>query len=785
MSRINKLNLKEYLLDWDWDTNTSLGITPEDITIGSRKRVFWKCHICGGSWNTQMKERRGCPFCTRFKALPKFNDLMSTNPEVAAEWDYDKNTLVPQHVTSGSKRKVYWKCPNKHSYLADIYSRVRGEGCPYCINKRVLQGYNDLETVNPKLASEWHPLKNKHLRPYDFVAGSKVKVWWICKEGHAWMAQIAHRNKGRNCPVCANRIILKNFNDFASAHLDLVDEWDYIKNQGQPFEYGSHSRKKVWWICKKGHSFQSVISDRSKGTDCPKCSEERRVSFPEKTILFYLQKSIENIIPNYRNEAIRPYELDIYIPQLKVAIEYDGIYGHSSKEGVARDKRKNFVCENCNIRLIRIRETGCPALNSTSIDYELSNKDDMPNAIHFIVSIINKISENRVTFNHNDYDIAKDAGEIYSLIEFSEKENSLPLKAPDIVKLWHPTKNGNLKPEYTSIGSQKKVWWLGSCGHEWRSIVSYEVSSGKCPYCTGKRVLKGYNDLPTTNPKLASEWNYEMNQCKPESYTGGSGKVVYWICAKNGHSWKASIVSRNRGNGCPICANRVLLKGFNDIGSIPRISKDWNCVKNGSVIKTEVCIGTSNKYWWKCNLCGHEWFASVNDRFNGSTCPSCVEKTRIKTFNKTLIWKKGSLKDTRPDLMEEWNFELNQQTNPNEIVAGYGKKVWWKCKKCDNIWAATVISRKNGRGCPECAKIQSAIHRRKKLLESKQSLSITHPDIAQEWALERNGNLSPENVTAGSGKRVWWRCKICAHEWNAVIGERTRGRCKCSKCSVT
>lgn len=132
-------------------------------------------------------------------------------------------------------------------------------------------------------------------------------------------------------------------------------------------------------------------------------------------------------------------------------------------------------------------------------------------------------------------DPERDAAEIYSLIAFSEKENSILKKAPQIAKMWHPTKNGRVTPEDISVGSSKKFWWQGDCGHEWMSTVSYEISSGKCPYCSGMRVLQGFNDLATVNPQLQKNgimkrmMNYPRRKLLPEAvkkYGGDVKKVI-------------------------------------------------------------------------------------------------------------------------------------------------------------------------------------------------------------------------------------------------------------------
>lgn len=782
--RESKENMfEEWLLDWDWEENNKINLKPEAVSMGSHKRVSWKCHVCNGRWNTVLKERRGCPYCAGFKALAGFNDLATTHPRLTQEWDYNRNTAIePQAVTKGSQKKVFWRCEKNHSWEMQINSRVQGQGCPYCNNRRVLQGYNDLQTVNPKLAEEWHPTRNGTMKSSDVVAGSKERVWWICAKGHEWQARVIQRNNGTGCPICAGKVVVKGYNDLESKHPQLAQEWDYEKNEKLPSEYACFAREKVWWICKRGHSWKAAIGDRSKGNGCAKCSEERRVSFPEKTLLFYLQKHFEGVVANYRAEWLGIYEVDIYFSKYKIAVEYDGIYGHSKEKGVARDVRKNQVCYDNGVTLIRVREAGCPATSSTSIDYLLKSEADMPAAIRFVADKVAEITGIEHDFNEAEVDLEKDAGDIYSLMEYCEKENSLLVKEPDIAKLWHPTKNGKLTPEFVQPGTPKKVWWQGACGHEWRSSVSYEVESGKCPYCTGMRVLEGFNDLATINPQLAKEWDDEKNDAAmPTTVTAGSGVKVWWKCEKK-HSWKASVVSRNRGNGCPICANRILLKGYNDVASQPQLLIDWNYEQNGELKPEEVCIGKERKVWWKCHACDWCWEASVAGRMQGRGCPRCGIHTRRQNVQRTYVRKKGSLADKHPELVKEWNWERNTEIAPEKIVSGYGKKVWWICSTCEHQWEATVISRTAGRGCPKCAEEERVRARRETLLKKKDPITITHPEIAGEWNVDKNGALSPDTITAGSGKYVWWKCKTCGNEWNGRVCERTRGRASCRKC---
>ena len=56
------------------------------------------------------------------------------------------------------------------------------------------------------------------------------------------------------------------------------------------------------------------------------------------------------------------------------------------------------------------------------------------------------------------------------------------------------------------------------------------------------------------------------------------------------------------------------------------------------------------------------------------------------------------------------------------------------------------------------------------------------PNLAIDWHPTKNGSLTPYDITAGSGKKVWWKCHVCGYEWEASVCNRARGR-GCSYCS--
>ena len=197
----------ELLAEWDYDKNE---ITPDKVSKGSDVPVWWRCPK-GHGYESVVYSRVGgcgCPYCTGRKPYPGETDLATLYPEIAKEWDCERNSLTPSEVTPGSHKKVWWLCDKGHSYCSAPYTRTSGSGCPYCANRKVLKGFNDLATTHPYIALEWHRELNAPLTPEDVTYGSTEKIWWRCSEGHAWKAQVFSRTreKASGCPICAGTV---------------------------------------------------------------------------------------------------------------------------------------------------------------------------------------------------------------------------------------------------------------------------------------------------------------------------------------------------------------------------------------------------------------------------------------------------------------------------------------------------------------------------------------------------------------------------------------------------
>ncbi|MCE5211048.1 MAG: zinc-ribbon domain-containing protein [Deltaproteobacteria bacterium] len=130
------------------------------------------------------------------------NNLLIFNPKLAWEWHSTSNgSLTPRDVRPFSNKKVWWKCSKGHEWVATVSNRSNGQGCPYCANQKV-NAENCLQTVNPDLASQWHPSLNGSLTPMDVTAGSNKKVWWQCARKHKWQTTVNNRSNNHGCPYC-------------------------------------------------------------------------------------------------------------------------------------------------------------------------------------------------------------------------------------------------------------------------------------------------------------------------------------------------------------------------------------------------------------------------------------------------------------------------------------------------------------------------------------------------------------------------------------------------------
>ena len=306
----------------EWNSERNGGLTPDAVGAFTHRKVWWRCSDCGFEWEAEIKsragsKRSGCPACANRMLVPGQNDLTTEHPELAFWWHPTKNgRLTPRDVTSGTSRKVWWRCELGHEWEAAVAGRVRGSGCPVCAGKTVLKGFNDLASRYPILAKEWHPTKNGATTPENVTALSNKSAWWICGRGHEYKAAVSARvSDSSGCPYCANQKVLKGFNDLATLLPKVAAEWHPSLNGSLTAgDVTCGSAKKVWWKCGTcGHEWKAVVFSRagSMRTGCPACAGAAR----NKTSAQYQLRAPKNVPPPASKPRPRRSQSEMELPR--------------------------------------------------------------------------------------------------------------------------------------------------------------------------------------------------------------------------------------------------------------------------------------------------------------------------------------------------------------------------------------------------------------------------------------------------------------------------------------
>jgi hypothetical protein len=199
----------------------------------------------------------------------------------------------------------------------------------------------------------------------------------------------------------------------------------------------------------------------------------------------------------------------------------------------------------------------------------------------------------------------------------------------------------------------------------------------------------------------------------------------------------------------------------NSLSKLARaVARQWHPTKNGALRARDVTAGSHRVVWWKCpEGPDHEWRTSVVKRVLGTRCPFCCGRRVSASSNLAVVL---------PHLVPEWHPTMNDAVRPEDVLPGTTRSFWWRCAR-GHVWSARVDKRAMGRGCPFCAG---------KRVAPETSLAARHPGLAKEWHPRKNGRLTPRDVTAGSPRRAWWRCrKGAGHEWEASIAARRSTGC--------
>lgn len=424
-------------------------------------------------------------------------------------------------------------------------------------------------------------------------------------------------------------------------------------------------------------------------------------------------------------------------------------------------------------------------------------------------------------------------------------DESLAEKCPDIAQQWHPYLNGTLTPSDVRFRSSKKAWWLGECGHEWEAVIDSRVDGKGCPFCAGKAVLTGFNDLATIAPDVAAEWHPTKNgELTPSTVLAGTHKVVWWL-GECKHEWRAQIKNRVANHtGCPECykGRQVSFSEKALFFYVSRIYRD--AVQNykfddGTLGRNELDIwipslGTGiefDGYYWhnknperdamKDKLCLDNGIKLIRVREHGciaydgctATIIQLEDNYKEEALNRAiakLIEELGcddiyyidaerdrreiteliktdavnrSLSEVHPEIASQWHPTMNGSLTPDMFSYGSKYPAWWICPKGHEPYQTSIAVRSRGHGCPKCKGEAARAARLKP--KPGHSLRERFPELAEEWHPTKNGDLTPDNVSYGSRtQKVWWVCPEGHEDYQMLPNRRTSGaRQGCPVCA--
>ncbi|RLA42339.1 MAG: hypothetical protein DRR42_23580, partial [Gammaproteobacteria bacterium] len=638
-----------------------------------------------------------------------------------------------------------------------------------------------LKITHPAIVQEWNSEKTGDLSPEDVTATSRQKVWWYCSQRHEYQVSIHSRVRSNGCKICQQLVHvektrltkLKKSRSFAAAQPQLIPEWDCRKNAPiTPHDISHKSHKLIWWKCTEGHSWQSTPQRRSRGDGCPECYEKNRGEIIRSARLKKAGISFAEAYPELLNEWY--YERNERLPdQLAPKSNYRATwrcqYGHIWETTITNRTNNHSNCPECNPQSSRIEIYLLCEIRTIFPETEWRRLIDGVECDIYISEIKLGIEVDGGYWHDNK--LQKDINKTHY---FNDRDINLVRVRDNTL----PAIEGN-QIDFNRIGSLQDV-----ANHLMSYLAQFNIAFANYP--NKQQAESEFKEmiarlpappdgetLVDTHPDIATQWDYDKNTpLVPDLFSKGSNQKFWWLCEK-GHSYDAAINNRvSRESGCPVCyrenasdiARQGRLKNTQSLTQDKPVYLAMFDLNKNSLPPSEIAVKSNIDIWWKCKH-GHSFLKKAVYMAGNHECPTC----------NTLVFK-------FPDIATQWHPIKNQAVDIRIIHAGSGQKVWWKCKK-GHEWK-TAVNMRTGEetNCPHCYNENRGEIYRQKAAEMNGSLADLNPDFLAQWDKEKNGDLTPDKMTAKSRTKVWWKCEHGHSSYEQAIASKARGSI-CPECA--
>lgn len=688
-----------------------------------------------------------------------------------SEWDFDKNSalgLFPEILSEGSHKKVWWKCIKSHSWDAEIKSRVSGNGCRFCAGQALTEE-RKLSIRFPEIAKEWHPTENCELTPNDVSYGQKLKVKWLCpKCGETYTCLISNRTSKdrKGCPYCCHNPKVSAKYNLAVLFPDIAKEWHPTDNGSlSPYDVTPYSNKKILWLCKRGHTYSSIVNNRLNGDGCPFCSGNQ-VCYDNS--LAYLRPELAQEWHPILNKK-QPSEITAFSNQ-----SAHWICSKCKHEWIAKVNNRSFGrgCPKCAKGL----HTSFP---EQVVYYYI--KELFPDAINgyrherteidiFIPSLNIGIEYDGENYHKSLYKHKKDTEKNHllfsnniSLVRIRES-NCTPMKENQCtIYQWKYTS------DYRGLKYVLETLLKDLCNKAGiNKNITIDIDNIRNKILSELHTLSYEKSLSAyfeKNVNIKAKWDYVENfPLTPEMVRPMSDKNVSWICIKdNNHRWNAPIKSISRGYGCDRCAGR---HKYNTEEWIEHAMEVHGDKYDYSIVKY---INSKTPVKIICPV--HGVFEQLpSEHLSGKSCKWCKGQGGYHVFN--------TLSFNFPELAKEWDYDHvgnNGLTPKDVLITDNTNFYWWRCNngKPHSYKAKISLRIKRNSKCAVC---------RGKQLSYETSVEYLRSDLAKEWHI--TNKYKPSEVSLGSEKKIIWKCSNPVHEtYLASVYNRAHLNSGCPECS--
>ena len=523
------------------------GITPDRISPKDTNKYWWTCKNSHPSFQQSVTHRVNrktkCPYCSGRKPLVDENDLMTLFPEIAKEWDLEKNNgISPREVSPFTHNSYWWICPKGHSYKKKVIQRTKLHkpvDCPKCIKAH--------STSFPEQAIYYYVKKcfpsaiNRYKEPFE--DGMELDIYipfyklGIEYDGIAFHNDIDQHNRELKKYLACKQlgIRLVRIKESKDTWNDTADDIYFVSKRMKDRDFSA-------FLSVLFSSLFPFHMHTFTGTDSKEEFMNRHYGFPT----------------DFNVSRDRPKILEYLV-------DVEHSFGNQHPELAA------MWCAEGNGTLTPFMFTSGSNYKATWMCPKCGGTWKSP-----IASIVSRNVKScpKCTMRENGKTITKVK---------TANNGCLAEKSEKLLKQWDFEGNGDLSPYEVPLNYSIKVAWkCDKCGYKWSSSPNTRVRSDKgsdCPHCTGRVALSGVDDLETLYPEIAKEWDYKMNKgTLPSQIKPYTNKKYYWICPTCSNSYATYPGNRVKGSSCPVCAHAKI--GFRNSKLVGQYDA------NGSLINT-------------------------------------------------------------------------------------------------------------------------------------------------------------------------------------------------------